>query len=107
MERDRDSAASATLRYLSPAERSAQLPNRSAFADRAYAIMDVFFPDFAWIAGKEFNTYKDNNYGRSKDDGFGIGLQPENSEDEIQNFSLTLIWELGGGTLTSVTGFAG
>ena len=35
--------------------------------------MDVFFPDFPGIAGQDFTTYKDNNYGRSKDDGIGIG----------------------------------
>ncbi len=107
MERERDGAASATWRYLSPAERNAQVPNRSAFADTAYNIMDIFFPDFAAIAGQDFTTYKDNNYGQSQEDGFGIGLKPENSEDEIENLSLTLTWELGGGTLTSVTGFAG
>ena len=46
MERVRDGANSATWRYLSPAERNAQVPNRSAFANTAYSIMDVFFPDF-------------------------------------------------------------
>jgi outer membrane receptor protein involved in Fe transport len=107
MERDRDGANSATWRYLSPAERNAQVPNRSAFADTAYSIMDVFFPDFPGIAGQDFTTYKDNNYGQSKDDGIGIGLRPDSSEDELENMSLTLTWELGGGTLTSVTGFAG
>ena len=106
MERDRDGANSATWRYLSPAERNAQVPNRSAFANTAYTIMDIFFPDFPGIAGQDFTTYKDNNYGRSKDDGIGIGLRPDSSEDEVENMSLTLTWELGGGTLTSVTGFA-
>ena len=106
MERDRDGANSATWRFLSPAERNQQVPNRSAFANTAYAIMDVFFPDFPAIAGRDFTTYKDNNYGQSKDDGIGIGLRPDSSEDEVENISLSLTWELGGGTLTSVTGFA-
>ena len=106
MERERDGAASATWRYLSPAERNSQVPNRSAFADTAYTIMDIFFPDFPTIAGQDFTTYKDNNYGQSKEDGFGIGLKPENSDDEIENLSLNLTWEIGGGTLTSVTGFS-
>ncbi len=106
MERERDGAASATWRYLSPAERNAQVPNRSAFADTAYNIMDIFFPDFAAIAGQDFTTYKDNNYGQSQEDGFGIGQKPENSDDEIENLSLNLTWEIGGGTLTSVTGFS-
>jgi outer membrane receptor protein involved in Fe transport len=107
MERERDGSNSATWRFLSPAERDAQVPKRSAFASTAYTMMDVFFPDFPAIAGKDFTTYKDNNYGQSKDDGIGIGLRPDSSEDEIENMSLSLTWELGGGTLTSVTGFAG
>ena len=107
MERDRDGSNSATWRFLSPAERNAQVPNRSAFADTAYTMMDVFFPNFPAIAGKDFTTYKDNNYGQSKADGIGIGLRPDSSEDEIENMSLSLTWEVGGGTLTSVTGFAG
>jgi iron complex outermembrane receptor protein len=107
MERERDGSNSATWRFLSPAERNAQVPQRSAFANTAYAMMDVFFPDFPTIAGKDFTTYKDNNYGQSKDDGIGIGLRPDSSEDELENMSLSLTWEVGGGTLTSVTGFAG
>lgn len=106
MQRDRDGAASATWRYLSPAERQAEVPNRSAFANTAYAIMDIFFPDFPSIAGKEFTTYKDNNYGQSQADGFGISTKPENSDDNIENYSLNMNWEIGGGTLTSVTGYA-
>jgi len=106
MQRDRDGAASATWRYLSPAERAQQVPNRSDFASTAYAIMDVFFPDFPGIAGRDFTTYKDNGYGRSKADGHGIGLKPENSDDTIENYSLSMSWDIGNGTLTSVTGFA-
>lgn len=106
MQRDRDGAPSATWRYLSPAERQAEVPNRSDFANTAYAIMDIFFPDFPAIAGKEFTTYKDNNYGQSKADGFGISTKPENSDDNIENYSLNMNWEIGGGTLTSVTGYA-
>ncbi|MGB0765130.1 MAG: TonB-dependent receptor, partial [Luminiphilus sp.] len=111
MQRDRDGAASATWRYLDPAERAAQVPNRSAFADIAYTLMDVFFPDFPGIAGQDFTTYKDNNCGpagvvngcsEAK-----IGFKPENSDDELQNFSLNMNWEVGNGTLTSVTGWAG
>ena len=106
MQRDRDGAASATWRYLSPAERQAEVPNRSDFAKTAYAIMDIFYPDFPSIAGKEFTTYKDNNYGQSQADGFGISTKPENSDDNIENYSLNMNWEVGGGTLTSVTGYA-
>ncbi len=108
MQRDRDGAASATWRYLDPAERAAQVPNRSAFADIAYNLMDVFFPDFPAIAGQDFTTYKDNNCGTDIScSSAGIGLKPENSDDELQNFSLNMNWEVGNGTLTSVTGWAG
>ena len=106
MQRDRDGAASATWYYLNPAQRNVDVPNRSDFANTAYLIMDTFFPDFPSIAGRDFTTYKDNNYGTSKADGHGIGLKPENSDDEIENFSLNMAWEVGGGTLTSVTGLA-
>ena len=106
MQRDRDGAASATWKYLSPSERASDVPNRSDFANTAYQIMDVFFPDFPAIAGQDFTTYKDNGYGRSQADGFGIGLKPENSDDEIENISLNMSWDIGNGTLTSVTGFA-
>ena len=63
MQRDRDGAASATWNYLSPEQRNAQVPNRSAFADIAYTLMDTFFPDFPRVAGQDFTTYKDNNCG--------------------------------------------
>ena len=106
MERDRDGSNSATWRYLSPAERAGEVPQRTAFANTAYQIMDVFFPTFPSIVGQDFTTYKDNNYGQSKDDGIGIGLKPDSSEDELENLSLTMTWEVGNGTLTSVTGFA-
>ncbi len=106
MQRDRDGANSATWRYLSPAERDQQVPNRSAFASIAYTLMDVFFPDFSNIAGQDFTTYKDNNYGTSKADGNGIGYRGDSSEDTIENYSLNMSWEVGNGTLTSVTGFA-
>lgn len=106
MQRDRDGAASASWRFLSPEERNQQVPNRSAFANIAYTLMDVFFPDFPSIAGRDFTTYKDNNYGTSKADGNGIGLKGENSDDDLENYSLNMSWDLGSGTLTSVTGLS-
>ena len=106
MQRDRDGANSATWRFLSPAERDQQVPNRSAFSSIAYTLMDAFFPDFPDVAGQDFTTYKDNNYGTSKADGNGIGLRGDSSEDTIENYSLNMNWDIGNGTLTSVTGFA-
>ena len=93
---------------MSPEQRNAQVPNRSAFASIAYTLMDTFFPDFPAVAGQDFTTYKDNNCGLDKScSSAGIGYKPENYDDEIQNFSLNMNWEVGNGTLTSVTGWAG
>jgi len=116
MQRDRDGAASATWQYLPAGTGDNQrdgppgagVPNRSDFASIAYTLMDVFFPDFPAIAGQDFTTYKDNNCGTDIScSSAGIGLKPENSDDELQNFSLNMNWEVGNGTLTSVTGWAG
>ena len=116
MRRDRDGSASATYRFL-PAgtgvdERDgpigAGVPGRSAFASIAYTLMDTFFPDFPSVAGEDFTTYKDNNCGLDTScSEAGIGYKPENSDDDIQNFSLNMNWDVGNGTLTSVTGWAG
>ena len=108
MQRDRNGANSATWRYLSPAERDAQVPNRSAFASIAYTLMDAFFPEFPSVVGQDFTTYKDNNCGTDTScSSAGIGYKPDSYDDEIQNFSLNMNWEVGNGTLTSVTGWAG
>ena len=111
MQRDRVGSNSASWLYLQEPERSDPTPGvgvsqRTAFASIAYLLMDVHFPDFPDIAGADFTTYKDNGYGRSKDDGIGIGLRPDSSEDELENYSLNMSWEIGGGTLSSVTGIA-
>jgi iron complex outermembrane receptor protein len=111
MQRDRVGSNSASWLYLQEPERSdptpgVGVPQRTAFASIAYLLMDVHFPDFPDIAGADFTTYKDNGYGRSKDDGIGIGLRPDSSEDELENYSLNMSWEIGGGTLSSVTGIA-
>jgi len=108
MRRDRDGAASATAQFLDPAQRDIDVPGRSAFASIAYTLMDTFFPDFPSVAGQDFTTYKDNNCGLDTScSEAGIGYKPENSDDEIQNFSLNMNWDVGNGTLTSVTGWAG
>ena len=82
------------------------MPNRSAFANIAYTITDLAFPEFPLEADKEFTTFKDNGYGNSKADGIGIGLNPDSSDNDIDNFALTMNWDVGGVTLTSVTGYS-
>jgi outer membrane receptor protein involved in Fe transport len=108
MQRERDGANSATWRFLDADQRTQQVPSRSAFASIAYTLMDTFFPDFPSVAGQDFTTYKDNNCGLDKScSSAGIGYKPDSYDDEIENFSLNMNWELGNGTLTSVTGWAG
>ena len=108
MQREREGANSATWRFLDADQRNQQVPNRSAFASIAYTLMDTFFPEFPAVAGQDFTTYKDNNCGLDKScSSAGIGYKPDSYDDEIENFSLNMDWELGNGTLTSVTGWAG
>ncbi|MEO0436411.1 MAG: TonB-dependent receptor [Pseudomonadota bacterium] len=92
--------------FLSPEERNQIVPNRSAFADTAYGIMDVFFPDYQAQTGREFEVFKDDGFGRSIDDGLGIGLNPDSSDNDITNFVLNVDYQIGELTLTSVTGWS-
>lgn len=92
--------------FLNAAERNEFVPNRSAFADIAYNIMDVFFPDYKDITGQEFVSFKDNGYGRSADDGIGIGFLPDSSDNDITNMVLNVDWQVGEHTVTSVTGWS-
>ena len=60
------------------------------------------------MQGRTSRLTKTTNCGTDKScSSAGIGYKPENSDDEIQNFSLNMNWEVGNGTLTSVTGWAG
>ena len=103
---ERIGAASGTSVYLTPAERTELVPNASAFASTAYAIMDTFFPDFGERAGDDFTVYKDNGFGKSEADGIGIGINPDSSDNDIDNAVLTANWDVGDVTLTSVTGYS-
>ncbi|MDP5069823.1 MAG: TonB-dependent receptor, partial [Congregibacter sp.] len=92
--------------FLNAAERNQLVPNRSAFADTAYGIMDVFFPDFTNTTGEEFTAFKDNGFGRSADDGIGIGLRPDSSDNDLTNIVANVDWQVGEMTITSITGFS-
>ena len=106
-EYERIGSPSTTTLYLDdPAERDRLFPNRSAFASIGYALMDSFYPDFAEIGNREFVVYKDNGYGNSIADGQGIGQYPDGSDEDYDNFALTVDYDLPGGTLTSVTGWS-
>jgi len=106
-EYERIGAASAGKVYLSPTDRNALVPNRSAFADTAYNIMDMFFPNYQNQTQKEFAVFKDNGFGQSQADGLGIGKNPDSSDNDISNGALTINYEMDSGyTITSVTGYS-
>jgi len=102
---ERVGSPTATM-YLGPQERNELFPNRSAFADIAYTITDLGYPEIAQESLQEFTTYKDNNFGRSQADGIGLGFAPDGSENDIDNMVLTANWDIDAGTLSSVTGYS-
>ncbi len=103
---ERTGSATTGKLFLTPDERNESVPNRSAFADTAYNIMDVFYPGYKDITGQEFVAFKDNGYGRSTEDGIGLGLNPDSSDNDITNAVLNLDWQVGELTFTSVTGWS-
>jgi outer membrane receptor protein involved in Fe transport len=103
---DREGAPSATLLYLDPASRDELVPNRDAFAQIAYALTDTFYPEIADVAQQEFTTYKDNAYGTSRADGIGIGINPDSSDEEYDNYVLNVNYDAGDLLFTSVTGWS-
>ncbi|MFK8042979.1 TonB-dependent receptor [Congregibacter sp.] len=92
--------------FLNAAERDQFVPNRSAFANTAYSIMDVFYPGYQEQTGREFEVFKDNGYGRSREDGIGIGINPDSSDNDLTNMVLNVDWQVGELTVTSVTGWS-
>ncbi|MDB4476538.1 TonB-dependent receptor, partial [bacterium] len=92
--------------FLNAAERDQFVPNRSAFANTAYSIMDVFYPGYQEQTGREFEVFKDNGYGRSREDGIGIGINPDSSDNDLTNMVFNVDWQVGELTLTSVTGYS-
>ncbi len=103
---ERTGSPSATWLYLSPEERDTLVPNRSAFAEIAYNIMDANFESFPSIAGEDFTTFKDNGYGQPNGNGLGIGKYPDGDDSEVDNFVLNLDWAVGEHTITSITGWS-
>lgn len=92
--------------FLNAAERDQFVPNRTAFANTAYSIMDVFYPGYQEQTGREFEVFKDNGYGRSREDGIGIGINPDSSDNDLTNMVFNVDWQVGELTLTSVTGYS-
>lgn len=98
-------SSSTSSLYLNAAERDALVPNRSDFANVAYALTDTFYPELADIVGKDFTTFKDDNLGT---DGktVGIGYSPDGSDNETDNIALKLDYGMGDYLLTSITGWS-
>ncbi|GAB3280520.1 TonB-dependent receptor [Parahaliea aestuarii] len=103
---ERIGAPSSTKYYLPAADRDALFPNRSAFASIGYLLTDFFYPELVAEGEKEFVTFKDNGYGTSQADGIGIGINPDSNDEDYDNYMLDVNWDVGGGTLTSITGYS-
>lgn len=91
--------------YLTPAEVAADFPNASAFAQTAYAVTNMFYPELASIAGQEFTAFRDNGYGPDKSS-LSIGNNPDSSNNKTDNVVATVNVVLGEHTLTSITGYS-
>jgi iron complex outermembrane recepter protein len=102
---ERVGVASGTTVYLSPEQREEQVPNRSLFATIAYDLTDLNYPQFSSLAGKEYEIFKDNGYGPDKQ-GVAIGINPESSDTETDNYMLNLDYALGEHTVTAITGWS-
>jgi iron complex outermembrane receptor protein len=105
-EYNRDGVGSGGVLYLDAAQRDALVPNRSAFADTAYTVMDVFYPEFSDIIKDDFDIQKDNGFGPDGSSPITIGINPESSDNDSDNFAMTLNYYWDEFTITSVTGYS-
>ena len=104
-EYDREGVGSGGWLYLDAEQRAEQVPNRSAFANIAYLVTDTWYPEYAERAGNEFEIYKDNGFGRDSGT-VDIGIEPESSDNDIDNFVATFNYYMGEHTITSITGYS-
>ncbi len=102
---EKTGAPSSSWLYLDPESRDRDFPNRSAFASIAYLITDTIYPEMAAEAEKDFTIFKDDGYGP---DGktLGIGINPDGSENDVDNAVLNIEVDMGEHTFTSVTGWS-
>ncbi len=104
---DRTGVASGVTYYPDQAERDALYPNRDEFAQIAYLLTDLFYPEVGQTAGEEFEIFKDNNLGPSGGaNGVPIGQFEESSDQDTDNGVLTINYYWGEYTLTSITGYS-
>lgn len=103
---ERTGVASGATLYIDQDTRTASFPNRSAFANIAYLLTDSFYADqLAAGTSSEFTIVKDNGFGPDST-GVDIGLNPESSDNESNNFVLTANYQLENHTVTSITGYS-
>ncbi len=104
---ERTGVASGVNYYASPAERDELYPNRSDFANIAYALTDLFYPQVGQTAGEDFTIFKDNNLGPTGGaQGVAVGLYDESSDQDTDNGVLTVNYYLGDYTITGITGYS-
>jgi len=103
---NRDGVNSGGWLYLDADKRNALVPNRSAFADAAYNVMDFAYPEYAGIIKNDFDIYKDNGFGPDKTSPVSVGINPESSDNDSDNFAMTLNYYWDEYTITSVTGYS-
>jgi outer membrane receptor protein involved in Fe transport len=104
---DRTGVASGVTYYPDQAERDALYPNRDDFANIAYLLTDLFYPQVGVSAGEEFEIFKDNNLGPTGGaQGVAIGQYQESSDQDTDNGVLTINYYMGDYTLTAITGYS-
>lgn len=104
---DRTGVASGVSYYPDTAERDALYPNRSDFANIAYLLTDVFYPEVGETANEEFTIFKDNNLGPGGGaQGVAVGQYQESSDQDTDNGVLTINYFMGDYTLTAITGYS-
>lgn len=104
---ERDGVASGATTYLTPEQRDAEFPNRTAFAETAYQFTDQFYPNFGREVGEDFTIFKDNGLGPTAGaDGVTIGKNEDSSDNDTDNFAMNINYYMGDYTITSVTGWS-
>ncbi len=104
---DRTGVASGVTYYPDAAERDELYPNRDEFAQIAYLLTDLFYPEVGSAANEEFEIFKDNNLGPTGGaEGVAVGQYAESSDQDTDNGVLTLNYYMGEYTLTAITGYS-
>ena len=74
-----------------------------AFAGIGYGLADQNFPELADLAGEDFTTYRDNNYGSL--DYVGLGREPDGDKADVNNVAIAINYDLNDFIITSISGY--